>query len=64
MGETTVREIVRERWNCSKATEIHEKTEDDSVNIANDFYRRMQFPNDEKHIGIKMVAGSGYLFYN
>jgi len=46
-----------------------EKTENDSVNIANDFYRRTQFPNcigavDGKHVRIKMPTGSGSLFYN
>jgi len=46
-----------------------EKTENDWVNIANDFYRRTQFPNcigavDGKHVRIKMPADSGSLFYN
>jgi len=46
-----------------------EKTENDWVNIANDFYRRTQFPNcistvDEKRVRIKMPSGSGSLFYN
>ena len=46
-----------------------EKTENDWVNIANDFYRRTQFPNcigavDGKHVRIKMPTGSGSLFYN
>ena len=45
-----------------------EKTENDWVNIANDFYRRTQFPNcigavGGKHVRIKMPAGSGSLFY-
>jgi hypothetical protein len=52
-----------------KATKMPEKMEDIWVNIANDFYRRMQFPNcvgavDGKHIQIKMPTGSGSLFYN
>jgi len=39
------------------------------VKIANDFYRRTQFPNcigavDGKHVRIKMPTGSGSLFYN
>jgi len=42
LGETTVREIVKDcfnsMWNCLKATEMPEKTENDWVNIANDFY--------------------------
>jgi hypothetical protein len=46
-----------------------EKTESDWVNIANDFYRRTQFPKcigavDGKHVRIKMPSGSGSLFYN
>jgi len=46
-----------------------EKTENDSVSIANAFYRRTQFPNsigavDGKHVRIKMPTGSGSLFYN
>ena len=46
-----------------------EKTENDWVNTANDFYRRTQFPNcigavDGKHVRIKMPTGSGSLFYN
>jgi len=46
-----------------------EKTENDWVNIANDFYRRTQFPNyngdvDGKHVRIKTPTGSGSLFYN
>jgi len=28
-----------------RATKMLEKTKDNWVNIANDFYRRMQFPN-------------------
>jgi len=69
IGETTIWEIVRECWNCPKATEMPEKTEDDWVNIANDFYRRAQFlycigALDGKNIGIKMPTGSGSLFYN
>jgi hypothetical protein len=40
-----------------------QKTENDWVNIANDFYRRTQFPNrigavDGKRVRIKMPAGS------
>jgi len=42
LGETTVREIVRDCcnsiWKCLKATGMPEKTEDYWVNIANDFY--------------------------
>jgi hypothetical protein len=46
-----------------------EKTENDWVNIANDFYLRTQFPNcigavDGKHVRIKMPTNSGSLFYN
>jgi hypothetical protein len=46
-----------------------EKTENDWVNIANDFYQRTQFPNcigavDGKHVQIKMLTGSGSLFYD
>ena len=46
-----------------------EKAEDVWVKIANDFYRRTQFPNcigavDGKHVRIKMPTGSGSLFYN
>ena len=46
-----------------------EKKENNWVNIANDFYRRTQFPNcigavDGKHIRIKIPTGSGSLFYN
>ena len=46
-----------------------EKTENDWVNIANDFYRRTQFPNcidavDGKHVRIKMPTDSGSQFYN
>jgi len=46
-----------------------EKMENDWVNIANDFYRRTQFPNctvavDGKHIRIKMPTCSVSLFYN
>ena len=71
LGETIVREIIRDWgngiWNCLKPTEISEKTENDWVNIANDFYGRMQFPNfigalDGKHIRIKVPSGSGSLF--
>ena len=45
-----------------------EKTENDWMNIANDFYRRTQFPNcigavDGKHVQIKMPTGNGSLFY-
>jgi hypothetical protein len=61
-GETTVQEIVRDLcnsiWNCLKTTEMPEKTKDNWMNIANDFYLRMQFPNcigavDGKHVHIK-----------
>jgi hypothetical protein len=46
-----------------------EKTNDDWMNIANDFYRKTQFPNfigavDGKHIRIKMPTKSGYLLFN
>jgi hypothetical protein len=46
-----------------------EKTNDDWVNIANDFYRKTQFPNcigavDGKHIRIKMPTESGSLLFN
>jgi len=46
-----------------------EKTENDWVNTANDFYLRTQFPYcidalDGKHVRIKMPMGSGSLFYN
>jgi hypothetical protein len=73
LGETAVREIVKDccssSWNCQKATEMPEKTENDWVNIANYFYRRTQFPNcigavDGKHVRIKMPTRSGSLFYN
>jgi len=72
LGEINFREIVRyfcnSFWNCLKATENPEKTEDDWVNIANDFYRRTQFPHcigavDGKHVRITMLTGSGSLFY-
>jgi hypothetical protein len=48
---------------------MSEKTEDNWVNIANDFCQRTQFLNwidavDGKHIWIKMPTGSGSLFYN
>jgi hypothetical protein len=46
-----------------------EKTNDNWVNIANDFYRKTQFLNcicavDGKHIRIKMPTGSGSLLFN
>ena len=46
-----------------------EKAESDWMNIANDFYRRTQFPNcigaaDGKHVRIKIPTGSGSLFCN
>ena len=39
------------------------------IKIANDFYRRTQFPNcigavDGKHVRIKMPTDGGSLFYN
>ena len=45
-----------------------EKTEDDWVNIANDFYRRTQFVNcigavDGKHVRIKIPNGCASLFH-
>ena len=73
LGGTTVWEIVKDCcnsiWNCMKATKMPEKMEDNWVNIANDFYRRTQFPNcigavDGKHIRIKVPTGSGSLFYS
>ena len=73
VGETTVCEIFRDccdsTWDCLKTTEMPEKTEDDWMNISNDFYQRTQFPicigaEDGKHIRIKMPTGSGSLFYN
>jgi hypothetical protein len=73
LGETAVREIVKVCckgiWNCLKATDIPEKTEDDWVSIDKDFYRRSQFPNcigavDGKRVRIKMPTDSGSLFYN
>jgi len=73
LGETTVWEIVKDWcnsiWNSLKATRMPEKMENDWVNIANDFYRRTQFPNctvavDGKHIRIKMPTCSVSLFYN
>ena len=56
-------------WNCLKATDTPEKTEDDWVHIADVFYRRTQFPNcigavDGKHVRIKMLTVCGSLFYN
>jgi len=66
LGETTVWEIVKDCcnsiWNFLKATEMPEKTENDWVNIANDFYRGTQFLNcivavDGKHVRIKMHDG-------
>jgi len=57
-GETTVQEIVRDCcnsiWNCLTTTEMPEKTEDNWMNVANYFCRRMQFPTcigavDGKH---------------
>jgi hypothetical protein len=71
LGETTVREIVKDCcssiWNCPKATAMPEETENAWVNTANDFYRRTQFPKcigaaDGKHVRIKMPTGSGSLF--
>ena len=64
-----VKDCCSSIWNCLKATEIPEKTKNDWVNIANDFYRRTQFPNcigdvDGKHVRIKMPTDSGSLFYN
>jgi hypothetical protein len=71
LGETTVREIVKDCWNsiwnCLKATEMPENTENDWLNIANDFYRRMQFPNcigavdakqlyNYKHFSVSLLA--------
>jgi hypothetical protein len=46
-----------------------EKTNEDWVNITNDFYRKTQLPNcigavDGKHIPIKMPTGSGSLLFN
>ena len=46
-----------------------EKTNDDWVNIANDFYRKKQFANcvgavDRKHVRIKMPTGSESLLCN
>jgi hypothetical protein len=70
LGETTVREIVRDccdsTWNCLQTKETSELTEDDLKNIANDFYQRTQFPNcmDRKHFRINMSVESGALFYN
>jgi hypothetical protein len=73
LGETTVREIVKDCcnsvWNCLRAREMPEKTENDWVNIANDFYRRTQISNcigavDGERVRIKMQTGSGSLFYN
>jgi len=71
LGETAVWETVRDCcngiWNCLKATEMLEKTENDWVHTANDFYRRTQFPNcigavEGKHVRIKIPTGSGSLF--
>jgi hypothetical protein len=49
LEETTVCEVVRgccdSIWNCLKKTGMPEKTEDDWMNIANDFDQRAQFPN-------------------
>jgi hypothetical protein len=51
-----------------KAIEISEKTQDDWVNIANNFRGRTQFPNcmgavDGKHVRMKMPFGSRSLLY-
>jgi hypothetical protein len=49
LGEMTVCEIVRDCcnsiWNGLITTEMPEKTKHDWMNITNEFYQRMQFPN-------------------
>jgi len=71
LGETTVHEIVRGFdgiWNGQKATDMPGKT-NDWLNIVNDIYQGMQFPNcigavDGKFSQIQIPAGSGSVFYN
>jgi hypothetical protein len=69
--ETTVHEIVRDYssiWKGQKATDMSVKT-NDWMNIVNNFYQGMQFPNcigamSGKISHIQMSAGSGSVFYN
>ena len=55
-------------WNGQKVTDMSGKT-NDWMNIVNDFYQGMQFPNcigamDGKVSQIQIPAGSGAVFYN
>ena len=59
-------ELLQYNLELSESTEMLERTNDDWVNITNDFYRKTQFPNcigvvDGKHTRIKMPTGSGSL---
>lgn len=73
LGATTIREIVRDTcdklWNCLQPIYMKEKTTEDWLNVADDFYKRTNFPNclgavDGKHIRIKKPNNTGSLYYN
>lgn len=73
LGPTTIREIVKstctEIWNIMQPIYMAEKSEEDWINIANQFFRRTNFPNvigaiDGKHIRIIQPDNSGSQFFN
>lgn len=73
ISKTAVSNIVIEvciaLWNSLKNKHMSTPTVDDFKNIANEFYKKWNFPNcvgslDGKHIRMKCPKNSGSMFFN
>lgn len=73
IGESTIRNIVKSTceqiWNVLHSQNMPEKTEEDWIKTAHEFYERTNFPNvigaiDGKHIRIVQPQNSGSSFFN
>lgn len=73
LGITTIREIVRSTceaiWTCLQPVFMAEKTEEDWIHLAEQFYERTNFPNclcavDGKHIRRIKPDLTGSTFFN
>lgn len=73
IGESTLRDIVKSTceqiWNVLHSHYMPEKSEENWIRIADEFYERTNFPNvigaiDGKHIRIVQPQNSGSSFFN